>query len=42
MTKNEALQQMPLLLEMEQILLEYQQLLQEALTELERIDPSSE
>ena len=42
MKKEEAIQQIPLLLEMEQILLDYQQLLQEALTELEKIDPSSE
>ena len=40
MDKEEALQQMSLLEEMEELLLQYQQLTQEALTELEKADPS--
>lgn len=40
MDKEEALQQMSLLEEMEELLLQYQQLAQEALTELEKTDPS--
>lgn len=41
MKKEEALQQLPLLEELEQLVEDYQSLVQEMMKELEKADPSS-
>ena len=41
MKKEEALSQLPLLEELEQLVEDYQSLLQEVMMELEKTDPSS-